>query len=227
MKKIIINPIQSLSICPAIMILFGVLSTIFVTDISLLQGDITAKYFWFAAAMFIVSLLIPFQLSGKTKLHVTDVLFGALFIYICINFLYLNSTPGMHWWLTWLMFPLYVAVRVAAGDEKMRRRALVAILAVVLIEAIWGLLQLYGFARSHHNLYKITGSLFNPGPYAGFLAVGVPLALGYAWDKALTRWERWLGMITLAAALLALPATMSRTGFCRKCTCFVSCFGFR
>ena len=49
-----------------------------------------------------------------------------------------------------------------------------------LIEAVWGLQQLYGFKPSQHALFKLTGSFFNPGPYAGYLAVVFPLALYYA-----------------------------------------------
>ena len=33
-------------------------------------------------------------------------------------------------------------------------------------EAIYGLRQLYGFTSSHHSLYSLTGSFFNPGPYS-------------------------------------------------------------
>ena len=49
-----------------------------------------------------------------------------------------------------------------------------------LVEAVWGLQQLYGFKPSQHALFKFTGSFFNPGPYAGYLAVVFPLALYYA-----------------------------------------------
>ena len=38
------------------------------------------------------------------------------------------------------------------------------------IEAVWGLCQLYGFSASGHFRYALTGSFFNPGPYAGYLA---------------------------------------------------------
>jgi tetratricopeptide (TPR) repeat protein len=48
-----------------------------------------------------------------------------------------------------------------------------------LVESIWGLIQLYGFTSSYHNLFKTTGSFFNPGPYSGWLAMVFPAALGY------------------------------------------------
>lgn len=48
------------------------------------------------------------------------------------------------------------------------------------LQAIYGLLQLYGVYPSHHNLYRITGSFFNPAPYAMYLAVVFSVALGKA-----------------------------------------------
>ena len=50
------------------------------------------------------------------------------------------------------------------------------------VEAVWGLLQIYGFEPSNHSLYALTGSFYNPGPYSGFLAMCMPLAL-YEWLK--------------------------------------------
>jgi O-antigen polymerase len=46
------------------------------------------------------------------------------------------------------------------------------------LQAIYGLLQLYGVYPSHHSLFKVTGSFFNPAPYAMYLAVVFPVALG-------------------------------------------------
>ena len=45
-----------------------------------------------------------------------------------------------------------------------------------IIEAIWGLGQLYGVVLSHHSQYLLTGSFYNPGPYSGFFATIFPIA---------------------------------------------------
>lgn len=47
-----------------------------------------------------------------------------------------------------------------------------------LFQAVYGNMQLWGYYPSHHGLYKMTGSFFNPGPYAGYLAGILPVALG-------------------------------------------------
>lgn len=48
-----------------------------------------------------------------------------------------------------------------------------------VFEAFTGLRQIYGFASSNHGLFSITGTFFNPGPYAGFLAMGMAAAFGF------------------------------------------------
>jgi hypothetical protein len=55
---------------------------------------------------------------------------------------------------------------------------LLAIIISGIIQAIYGNLQLLGYYPSNHTRFKFTGSFFNPGPYAGFLASIFPIALG-------------------------------------------------
>lgn len=86
------------------------------------------------------------------------------------------------------------------------------VLSVVTIEAVYGMLQLYGNMSSGHMLFGLTGSFYNPGPYGGFLALGVPLAIDryYAERNVVGRY------IAIGCGLLVvsmLPATMSRTAW--------------
>lgn len=85
-------------------------------------------------------------------------------------------------------------------------------------EAIYGLRQLYGFTSSHHSLYSLTGSFFNPGPYSGYLAMIFPLCLDQ-WLRLRKRenknWMEWTGYYGTVAVLFlilcVLPAGMSRS----------------
>jgi hypothetical protein len=105
-----------------------------------------------------------------------------------------------------------------------------------LIEAVWGLMQLYGFTSSQHSLFKTTGSFLNPGPYSGWLAMVFPMALGYV---VVTYFNRkghevtqsslfitrvlsfitfnssllFLNSITALCIILILPAAMSRASW--------------
>lgn len=59
-----------------------------------------------------------------------------------------------------------------------------AFIAGGIYQAVYGNLQLLGYYPSLHNLFKLTGSFFNPGPYAGYLAMVFPAALGFwLWGK--------------------------------------------
>ena len=51
------------------------------------------------------------------------------------------------------------------------------LMGCVIWEAVVALDQLYGDGMSNHALYGFTGTFLNPGPFSGFLAIGVPLAV--------------------------------------------------
>jgi O-antigen ligase len=104
----------------------------------------------------------------------------------------------------WL-FPLF---------EKQKIQTVCCFILILsgLVEALWGLRQLYGFAPSQHALFRLTGSFFNPGPYAGYLAVVFPLSLHFGMYGRLPV-LRGLAAITCIAVILVLPATMSRAAW--------------
>lgn len=90
------------------------------------------------------------------------------------------------------------------------------------VEAVWGLCQLYGFAVSGHSRYALTGSFFNPGPYAGYLAMVLSVCL-YRWLELRFPWrcimgadlkiEKCIAMGAGISILCVLPATMSRSAW--------------
>ena len=79
------------------------------------------------------------------------------------------------------------------------------------IEAIWGLLQVYGYEPSNHSLYALTGSFYNPGPYSGFLAMCVPVAL-HEWLEGKRIWKP-VALVALVLMLVVLPSGMSRSAW--------------
>ena len=79
------------------------------------------------------------------------------------------------------------------------------------IEAVLGLLQVYGYAPSNHPLYALTGSFYNPGPYSGFLAMCLPLAL-HEWLEGKRIWKH-VALVALVLMVVVLPSGMSRTAW--------------
>lgn len=116
------------------------------------------------------------------------------------------------------------------------------LMGCVIWEAVVALDQLYGDGMSNHALYRFTGTFLNPGPFSGFLAIGVPLAVngllapsdspkrGEMRLPILPRWRgnrkclafalsplrgvgRGFCLLTLILCLLLLPAGMSRSAW--------------
>ena len=88
------------------------------------------------------------------------------------------------------------------------------------IQAVWGILQIYGWCASQHPLFQLTGSFYNPGPYAGYLAFVFPLSLYKVLIlhqlKQRSRIENVLYATALAVGILilaVLPASMSRSAW--------------
>src|SRR5699024_11775397 len=79
-----------------------------------------------------------------------------------------------------------------------------------LVEAVWGMQQLHGHVYSHHSLFRLTGSFFNPGPYSGYLAVVLPVCLWTA--MRFQKGMHYFGWVCVGAILVVLPAGMSRIG---------------
>ena len=79
------------------------------------------------------------------------------------------------------------------------------------IEAILGLLQVYGYEPSNHSLYALTGSFYNPGPYSGVLAMCLPVAL-HEWLKGKRIWKH-VALVALVLMLVVLPSGMSRSAW--------------
>jgi len=80
-----------------------------------------------------------------------------------------------------------------------------------LVEAVWGMQQLHGHAYSHHSLFRLTGSFFNPGPYSGYLAVVLPAGLWTA--LKFQKGMHYFAWVCVGAILVVLPAGMSRSAW--------------
>ena len=92
------------------------------------------------------------------------------------------------------------------------RKAVVwTLIAFGVKEAVLGLLQVYGYEVSNHSLYALTGSFYNPGPYSGFLAMCLPLALD-EWLKGKRVWKH-IALAALVLMVVVLPSGMSRTAW--------------
>ena len=198
-----------------------VFSTVFINAKELENGLVSGKYFWFygstaltSAAALIYSLFNrkEFRFSridGLVFLFAVSVFLSALFF----NDASANTTKLV---ISLLLFVLYLCLRLVINSNRQVIRLLCFFIVLTgFVEAGWGLLQIYGFLPSQHSLFKITGSFFNPGPYAGYLAVVFPLALYGSLPCPSHRGVfKWIvSAMTAVAILLVLPAGMSRASW--------------
>ena len=206
-----------------------VLSTVFTVDESLANGVISAKYFWFYAAFGFTSILTfvscVFRRS-TLKIYFVDLLL-VLFVgfVLIINYFVFSNAITTKWILLLQLVLLFFYFRVALQNKDLRFYILLFFIFTGLVEAVWGLRQHYGFVPSNHNLFKLTGSFFNSGPYSGYLAVVAPVALYYMLkDAFLFKRKFFVGylsyylrftvfVLTFICIILVLPAAMSRAAW--------------
>ena len=142
----------------------------------------TGKILFFLSALLVILLVdaIVF-ISVPSPRHFIftrlDLIVSAWFVYLIADGI-IRGTP---WSLSLAEFTglalFYVVLRLI--PLKHFKWLFFAFITGGIIQAVYGNLQLWGYYPSHHNLFKLTGSFFNPGPYAGFLSVVFPVALGF------------------------------------------------
>ena len=153
------------------------------------------------------------QISKKNIYGDLLIITFILVIVACYNY---RDSPAPVWLLSvFLLGAAWFICRLSCFlFPGLKKYMLFTILLCGLVEAVWGLGQLYDFFPSKHHLFKTTGSFFNPGPYGGFIALMFPLALHY-WI-AFRKQNKILEYLFLAIGvilLLVFPATLSRTAW--------------
>lgn len=206
-----------------------VLSTVFVIDNSLNEGITSGKYFWFyisisAAA---IACVISYTFNRRAvKFTFTDLCVAFFCLSGVLTSYLVNGDINNKLILFILAFCLYFLLRIFIVQTDSAKYVLVGFFILTgLVEAIWGMRQLYGYSYSYHYLFKTTGSFHNPGPYAGYLAVVLPAALYFILKNCKVsklklkniffsfRSRYVISIITFIAIIVILPATMSRASW--------------
>lgn len=181
--------------------------------------------------------MISLQIHKIKDIAVTCLLFVAIcaplgVVWITTPELPVEENVGQWVWLGKTLLLSSICIIIAAllqlaGKESRKYVLLFPCISVCvswglilygIVEAVEGLRQLYGFSSSGHYRYALTGSFFNPGPYAGYLAMVFPLCLHlylctYKEKTVIRKLAR--GVVSIAGILIlcVLPATMSRSAW--------------
>lgn len=155
-----------------------VLCTVFAESDVLINGNVSAKIFWFYASMALMLPIIPFLLSVK-RYNGSDL----LVLLLGASILIASLTSGVPFAkskiiLLVLLLILYFLLRnLISNNRSVEILFTTMLIFTALVECIVGLSQLYGFSPSNHGLFNITGTFFNPGPYSGYIGMLFPLGL--------------------------------------------------
>ncbi|MBN1186831.1 MAG: O-antigen ligase family protein [Bacteroidales bacterium] len=152
----------------------------------LINGIQTAKSFNFfysvLGLMMLGSIAVLFH-KRKLQLRITsiDMLLLLLVVWITINKYLIHDIYclSLNYYELLGLSVLYVIIR--SINKRYVLLFLISICISGAAQAIYGNLQLWGYFPSHHGLFKMTGSFFNPGPYAGYLCAVLPVAVGIYW----------------------------------------------
>jgi O-antigen ligase len=159
------------------------LSSCFVVNNDLFNGLITAKHLWVQALALLVCVCIAIYLLFVKSISIKWFDIGVLLLMIwMIGRECFSTMPYANFQDNSLLLLLYVGIyvffRIVRNENELHKYIVVIYLLIVSIEAIYGLMQLYGFTYSNHGLFNITGHFHNPGPFSGFIVSGLPMALG-------------------------------------------------
>lgn len=142
---------------------------------------VSGKFFAFLFLIEVSALLFFVERIFALKLFscsLIDLLFIGVIGYITFNRYVIQSIYGFS--IRYIeLLGLLVLYLILRSKENERFFYMICLAAVIGadIQIIIGNLQLYGFIASNNSFFKSTGSFFNSGPFAGYLASVLPISL--------------------------------------------------
>lgn len=176
------------------------------------------------AALAVLALTAVCLGKRLPRLHWADGV--ALFWWVCVslNYVFVSPYPAAEaYGKAMALGVAYVTLRLVIPfcGRAFTRLWWVGLCAAGGYELWTGFMQLAGLEASRHHLFDVTGTFFNPGPYAIFVAVvlAVSVAWWYRHGEAFAgrgRWSRAGAWSVAAVAVFCFPvlvATWSRTAW--------------
>lgn len=153
-------------------------------------------------------------------------LFAIVFVVMCPDFTIPSSDYDVYQFYQYKSLCIRTAigfiVLVVLSFFVEKQQILTVIVYVIALsgtmEATLSLLQLMGVAQSHHAVFRLTGTFYNPGPLGGYLAACDAVTIAYFIKHQLYKSDAkpiskcFLGTAILLISVV-LPATFSRTAW--------------
>lgn len=176
------------------------------------------------AALAVLALTAVCLGQRLPRLHWADGVALFWWVYVSLNYVFVSPYPAAEvYGKAMALGVAYVALRLVIPfcGRAFTRLWWVGLCAAGGYELWTGFMQLAGREASRHHLFDVTGTFFNPGPYAIFVAVvlAVSVAWWYRHGEAFAgrgRWS-WVGAWSVAAVAVfcfpVLVATWSRAAW--------------
>lgn len=176
------------------------------------------------AALAVLALTAVCLGQRLPRLHWADGVALFWWVYVSLNYVFVSPYPAAEvYGKAMALGVAYVALRLVIPfcGRAFTRLWWVGLCAAGGYELWTGFMQLAGREASRHHLFDVTGTFFNPGPYAIFVAVvlAVSVAWWYRHGEAFARRGRWsrVGAWSVAAVAVfcfpVLVATWSRAAW--------------
>ena len=141
-------------------------------NLELMNHTQSSKAFGFIGATLVYMMIGLFIAVLKQRIlsigiTIVDLLLGLYSLMVLVSY-WLHPIDYLQMLTFVALILFYLSIRFL--DHQFYILLLFSVVILGLIQAIYGNMQLYGFSPSNHGIFKMTGSFFNPGPYAGFLA---------------------------------------------------------
>jgi len=198
---------------------------------------ITSKFLFFSYSLFFVLgvflLFVLFHSKIAVSTSKIDLSLLFLVIYILFNSYYFQEYSSFSVRFLELLGLSFLYLILRNIPIQKYYWVFIAILFSGIGQVIYGNLQLLGYYPSKHSGFKMTGSFFNPGPYAGFLVAVWGVALGmylfketiqkhfllpytkktFFLKQLLKNVLEYLPLLVVVGILMVLPASQSRAAW--------------
>lgn len=146
------------------------------------SGTISGKLIFFMYISMVLMVfytgIILFSRQILFSFSKIDITLLVLVLYITLNRYYIHTGYGFSTRYLELLGLCFFYIVLRCINLKYFPLLLLSVIMSAVFQAVYGNLQLLGFYSSNHSGFKMTGSFFNPGPYAGFLAITWAISLG-------------------------------------------------
>jgi len=161
--------------------------------------------------------------SNSLTISLVDILFTGIVVYITLNryVFQSNYSFSIRYYELLGLFTLYLILSSSKTEKIFYSICLTAIVGAD-IQIIIGNLQLYGLVHSNNSFLKTSGSFFNSGPYAGYLASVFPVSLFFFKKNNAEIFGSKIGKLVKVIVLFNIIGTFSIVPVLMSRACFVS-----